>query len=45
MVAEQIRKLADDSAQSAVHTRELIETSLVAFMAKGYHQMADELKK
>ena len=28
VVAEQIRKLADDSAQSAVHTRELIETSL-----------------
>ena len=28
MVADQIRKLADDSAQSAVHTRELIETSL-----------------
>ncbi len=28
VVADQIRKLADDSAQSAVHTRELIETSL-----------------
>ncbi len=28
VVAEQIRKLADDSAQSAVHTRELIETSI-----------------
>lgn len=28
VVAEQIRKLADDSAQSAIHTRELIETSL-----------------
>ena len=28
VVAEEIRKLADDSAQSAVHTRELIETSL-----------------
>lgn len=28
VVAEQIRKLADDSAQSAVHTREMIETSL-----------------
>lgn len=28
VVADQIRKLADDSAQSAVHTRELIGTSL-----------------
>lgn len=28
VVADQIRKLADDSAQSAIHTRELIETSL-----------------
>lgn len=28
VVADQIRKLADDSAQSAVHTRELIETSI-----------------
>lgn len=28
VVADQIRKLADDSAQSAVHTRELIVTSL-----------------
>ncbi|MBQ7773070.1 MAG: methyl-accepting chemotaxis protein [Bacteroidales bacterium] len=28
VVADKIRKLADDSAQSAVHTRELIETSL-----------------
>ena len=28
VVADQIRKLADDSAQSAVHTRQLIETSL-----------------
>ena len=28
MVADQIRKLADGSAQSAIHTRELIETSL-----------------
>lgn len=28
VVAGQIRKLADDSAQSAIHTRELIETSL-----------------
>lgn len=28
VVAEQIRKLADDSAQSAVRTRELIETSI-----------------
>lgn len=28
VVAEEIRKLADDSAQSAIHTRELIETSL-----------------
>lgn len=29
VVADQIRKLADDSAQSAVHTRELIETSIL----------------
>ena len=28
VVADQIRKLADDSAQSAIHTRELIETTL-----------------
>lgn len=28
VVADQIRKLADDSAQSAVHTRELIETAI-----------------
>lgn len=28
VVADQIRKLADDSAQSAVHTRKLIETSI-----------------
>ncbi len=28
VVADQIRKLADDSAQSAVHTRQLIETSI-----------------
>lgn len=28
VVADQIRKLADDSAQSAVHTRELIENSI-----------------
>lgn len=28
VVADQIRKLADDSAQSAIHTRELIETSI-----------------
>lgn len=28
VVADQIRKLSDDSAQSAVHIRELIETSL-----------------
>ncbi len=28
VVADQIRKLADDSAQSAVHTRELIEATL-----------------
>lgn len=28
VVADQIRKLAEDSAQSAVHTRELIEASL-----------------
>ena len=28
VVADQIRKLADDSAQSAIHTRQLIETSL-----------------
>lgn len=28
VVADQIRKLADDSAQSAIHTRELIATSL-----------------
>lgn len=28
VVADQIRKLADDSAQSAIHTRELIESTL-----------------
>lgn len=28
VVADQIRKLADDSAQSAIHTRQLIEASL-----------------
>ncbi len=28
VVADQIRKLADDSAQSAIHTRELIEATL-----------------
>ena len=32
MVAEQIRKLAEDSAQSAVKTKRLIETSLQEVM-------------
>ena len=47
VVADQIRKLADDSAQSAVHTRELIETSLqeIAYGNQITDKTAEALQK